>query len=87
LVQRYDFTGLDLSARNLADESFFDPPVNNEPAALYSKIDRGDLGAKSGRGFFDYSDRDLTEVLKARDRYLLKVMQNLRFCLDQKRLV
>ncbi|KMY65722.1 hypothetical protein AAU61_20770 [Desulfocarbo indianensis] len=87
LVQRYDFTGLDLSARNLADESFFDPPVDNNPAALASKIERGDLGVKTGRGFFDYSDRDLTEVLKERDRYLLKVLESVRFCLEKKRLV
>ena len=87
LVQRYDFTGLDLSARNLADESFFDPPVNNNPAALSSKIERGDLGVKTGRGFFDYSDREMTEVLKERDRCLLKVVQNVRFCLEKKRLV
>lgn len=87
LVQRYDFTGLDLSARNLADESFFDPPIDNNPPALASKIERGDLGVKTGRGFFDYSDRDLSEVLKERDRYLLRVVENLRFCLEKKRLV
>ncbi len=51
LIQRYDFTGLDLSARNLLDESFFDPPVDNKPAALHDKIDRGDLGVKTGKGF------------------------------------
>lgn len=87
LVQRYDFTGLDLSARNLLDENFFDPPVNNKPDALYSKISRGDLGVKTGKGFYDYSDRSITEVLKMRDYYLLKVMQNLQFCLDRKRIV
>lgn len=87
LVQRYDFTGLDLSARNLLDEAFFDPPIDNQPASLYAKIDRGDLGVKTGRGFYDYSDRKITEVLKARDRNLLKVMQGLKFCLEPKRLV
>jgi len=87
LVQRYDFTGLDLSARNLLDENFFDPPVNNRPDALYSKISRGDLGVKTGKGFYDYSNRDITEVLKTRDYYLLKVIQNIRFCLERKRIV
>jgi len=87
LVQRYDFTGLDLSARNLLDENFFDPPVNNKPDALYSKISRGHLGVKTGKGFYDYSDREVTEVLKTRDYYLLKVMQNLQFCLERKRIV
>ncbi|MGD8564296.1 MAG: 3-hydroxyacyl-CoA dehydrogenase family protein [Desulfarculaceae bacterium] len=87
LVQRYDFTGLDLSARNLADPEFFDPPIDNNPPALASKIERGDLGVKTGCGFFDYSDRELSEVLKERDRYLLRVVENLRFCLEKKRLV
>lgn len=87
LVQRYDFTGLDLSARNLLDEEFFDPPVENRPAALYSKIERGELGVKTGKGFYDYRDRDFIDVLKARDRHLLKVMQGLRFCLEEERLV
>jgi 3-hydroxybutyryl-CoA dehydrogenase len=87
LVQRYDFTGLDLSARNLLDENFYDPPTDNKPAALYSRIDRGHLGVKTGKGFYDYSDRDINEVLKARDRHLLHVMQNLRFCLEKERLV
>lgn len=87
LVQRYDFTGLDLSARNLLDENFFDPPIDNKPAALYAKIQQGDLGVKTGKGFYDYGGREVSEVLKARDRYLLKVMQSLKFCLETKRLV
>ncbi len=87
LIQRYDFTGLDLSARNLLDENFFDPPIDNRPASLQSRIDRGDLGVKTGRGFFDYSGRELAEINRDRDRYLLQVMQGVKFCLEKKRLV
>ncbi|MBW1735481.1 MAG: 3-hydroxyacyl-CoA dehydrogenase family protein [Deltaproteobacteria bacterium] len=87
LVQRYDFTGLDLSASNLADESFFDPPIDNHPNALHSKIKKGDLGVKTGRGFYDYSGLDITEILKKRDRHLLKVMDGVQFCLEKGRLV
>jgi 3-hydroxybutyryl-CoA dehydrogenase len=87
LIQRYDFTGLDLSARNLLDESFFDPPIDNRPAPLQSKIDQGRLGVKTGRGFYDYGDRPLEEICRDRDQLLLKVMQNLKFCLEKKRLV
>jgi 3-hydroxybutyryl-CoA dehydrogenase len=87
LIQRYDFTGLDLSARNLLDESFFDPPIDNRPESLQSRIDKGDLGVKTGRGFFDYSDRELAEINRDRDRYLLQVMQGVGFCLEKKRLV
>jgi 3-hydroxybutyryl-CoA dehydrogenase len=87
LVQRYDFTGLDLTARNLLDENFFDPPLDNQPVALYSKIASGDLGVKTGKGFYDYGGGDMTEVLKARDRNLLKVMEGIKFCMENKRLV
>jgi len=87
LIQRYDFTGLDLSARNLLDEDFFDPPIDNRPAALQSRIDQGHLGVKTGRGFYDYGDRPLDEICRDRDRLLLEVMQNLKFCLAKKRLV
>ena len=87
LVQRYDFTGLDLSARNLLDKDFFDPPMDNHPASLHQKLEQGHLGVKSGRGFYDYTDRDLTDILQKRDRYLLQVIQSLDFCLEKKRLV
>lgn len=87
LIQRYDFTGLDLSARNLLDENFFDPPIDNKPVSLQSNIDAGNLGVKSGRGFYDYTGRELTDILNDRDRYLLKVMDSLKFCLEKDRLV
>lgn len=87
VVQRIDFTGLDLSAKNLLDEDFFDPPLDKQPAVLYSKIERGDLGVKTGKGFYDYSGREMTEVLKARDRNLLKVMEAIQFCLGKNDLV
>ncbi|WP_022663901.1 3-hydroxyacyl-CoA dehydrogenase family protein [Desulfospira joergensenii] len=87
LIQRYDFTGLDLSARNLLDENFFDPPVDNRPASLQKNIDAGNLGVKSGRGFYDYTGRNLVDILNDRDKYLLKVMDNLQFCLEKDRLV
>ncbi|MCF8033646.1 MAG: 3-hydroxyacyl-CoA dehydrogenase family protein [Desulfarculaceae bacterium] len=87
LAQRVDFTGLDLSARNLLDEEFFDPPIDNHPKALYEHIDKGELGAKSGKGFYDYGGRPPAEIYKERDRYMLKIMQNLKFCLEKKRLV
>jgi 3-hydroxybutyryl-CoA dehydrogenase len=77
-VQRYDFTGLDLSAMNLENEGFLEPPHDNHPKSLFDKVDRGDYGVKSGRGFYDYSDRPMEEVLKARDIELIRVFNSLR---------
>jgi 3-hydroxybutyryl-CoA dehydrogenase len=73
LVQRYDFTGLDISASNLTNKEFIDPPIDNAPRSLFEPLQRGDLGVKTGRGFFDYSDRSLEQVLKQRDDALLDV--------------
>jgi 3-hydroxybutyryl-CoA dehydrogenase len=73
LVQRYDFTGLDVSAKNLENKEFIDPPNDNAPKSLFDLVQRGDLGVKTGKGFFDYSDRSLEQVLKERDDALLDV--------------
>ena len=72
-VQRYDFTGLDLSLNNLKNSDFLEPPIDNSPSSLVEHVDKGEMGVKSGKGFFDYSDRDLREVLKTRDDALIDV--------------
>lgn len=87
LVQRYDFTGLDLSARNLQDEEFYDPPLDHHPAPLFSLVDKGHLGVKTGQGFFDYRGRDISETLRDRDRYLMQIVKSLDFCIKKERLV
>ncbi|MBP2650472.1 MAG: mmgB 1 [Firmicutes bacterium] len=77
-VQRYDFTGLDLSARNLQNAGFIEPPIDNAPSSLVERVARGELGVKSGKGFYDYSDRKLEEVLKERDQKLMEVFENVQ---------
>jgi len=72
-VQRYDFTGLDLSYGNLQNKAFIEAPIDNEPQSLVERVERGEMGVKSGKGFFDYSDRPLEQVLRERDAALIKV--------------
>jgi 3-hydroxybutyryl-CoA dehydrogenase len=79
LVQRYDFTGLDLSARNLENPDFLEPPLDNRPKSLFDLVDKGHFGVKTGKGFFDYSGRKLEDVLRERDDKLLKVLKSLDF--------
>ncbi|MFH1952464.1 MAG: 3-hydroxyacyl-CoA dehydrogenase family protein [Pseudomonadota bacterium] len=81
LVQRYDFTGLDLSAGNLQSKAFIDPPIDNEPKSLFELVAKGDMGVKTGKGFFDYTDKPLEETLKERDDYLIRVLKGTDFCL------
>jgi 3-hydroxybutyryl-CoA dehydrogenase len=84
LVQRYDFTGLDISAKNLENPDFFDPPIDNRPKSLFGLVNKGHLGVKTGKGFFDYHGRKLEEILKERDMNLLRIYKNTEFCLEEK---
>ncbi len=77
-VQRYDFTGLDLAYNNLKNEAFTEAPVDSEPRSLVERVERGELGAKSGKGFFDYGGRSLEEVLHERDAALLGVLGDMK---------
>jgi 3-hydroxybutyryl-CoA dehydrogenase len=77
-VQRYDFTGLDLAYNNLKNEAFVDAPVDEEPRGLVERVERGELGVKSGKGFFDYGGRSLEEVLHERDTAMLDVFGDVK---------
>lgn len=77
-VQRYDFTGIDLSYGNLQNKAFIEPPIDNNPRSLVERMERGELGVKTGKGFFDYSDRPLEQVLKERDAALIKVFEDVK---------
>ncbi len=74
-VQRYDFTGIDLSYGNLQNPNFIEAPIDNQPKSLKELMDRGELGVKSGKGFFDYSDRPLEQVLHERDAEMIRVFE------------
>jgi 3-hydroxyacyl-CoA dehydrogenase len=75
LVQRYDFTGLDISANNILNASYVMPEMPARPPSLFEKVARGDLGVKTGKGFYDYEGRSVAEIQKKRDKMLLKVLR------------
>ncbi len=77
-IQRYDFTGVDLSYGNLQNKAFVEAPIDNQPKSLVELMDKGELGVKSGKGFFDYSDRPLEQVLRERDAALIKVFEDVK---------
>jgi 3-hydroxybutyryl-CoA dehydrogenase len=83
LVQRYDFTGLDLSAKNLQNEAFIEAPMDNAPKSLFSLVEQGHLGVKTGKGFYDYHGKNLVDILKERDTHLLKILKCGEFCLKE----
>ena len=81
VVQRYDFTGLELSAGNLRLANYPEPPLDNAPKSLCSLVEKGDLGVKTGKGFFDYTDKPNEETLAKRDDDLIRVLKATEFAL------
>lgn len=67
VVQTMDFTGLDLVldiARSYG--------MGN--AIIEEKVEKGHLGAKTSRGFYDYGGRGELEILEKRDRLYLNML-------------
>ncbi len=66
IFQSLDFNGLDLIAGDRA--------LDELPAYLRTKIESGDLGVKTGRGFYEYEKDSPLETLKRRDRSYLAAL-------------
>ena len=75
VVQRFDFGGLDLSARNLEKLSFPPTPIEYMPKKIFELVKQGHLGVKTGKGFYDYAGKTEAELCAARDTKLLKLLK------------
>ena len=75
VVARYDFAGLDATLNNIKGEPIHLASGSDLSPTLERLVDEGRYGVKSGRGFFDWSDRDLEELLRERDLRLLQVLR------------
>ncbi len=78
LMQRQDFTGLDLMQRILKNKQYHPPEVRGRSDALDELVSKGKLGVKTGRGFYDYGGRSTEDISKERDLKLLKLKKFLR---------
>ncbi|MDD3717965.1 MAG: 3-hydroxyacyl-CoA dehydrogenase family protein [Actinomycetota bacterium] len=70
VVQNLDFTGLDLVLDVMKSYGFM-----NEFIA--GKVEEGSLGAKTGKGIYDYGGRAEAEILAGRDRRYLEMLDQL----------
>lgn len=71
-MEAEDFIGLDTAYR-VSNNVY--PGLSNADSAspgLGEKVARGDLGVKSGKGWYDYSGRSLDEICAERDRKLMR---------------
>jgi 3-hydroxybutyryl-CoA dehydrogenase len=75
ILEHQDVVGLDLGVR-VADYVARD--LYNEPRApdyFHELVQSGNLGAKTGRGFYDWSTKSADEVRARRDAFLIEVLQ------------
>jgi 3-hydroxybutyryl-CoA dehydrogenase len=78
LLEHADMVGLDMMQ---AIESYLFPALScadAPPAFVRELIARGDLGAKTGRGLYDWTQRNAAEVLAARDRFIAARLRDAR---------
>ncbi len=70
-----DLGGLDVF-RAISSYLFASLSADREaPEALHALVEAGKFGAKSGAGFYEYSDADLGRFMRRRDRTLLKLTE------------
>jgi len=75
ICKRIDFGGLDMTANNYKNKSYTSPPSIDMPKTLAEHMDKGELGFKSGKGFYDYTDCDKAAVMAKRDKQLFEVFK------------
>jgi len=75
IFEHQDIVGLDLGIRVV---EYVAADLYNEPRApeyLRDLVRNGQLGAKTGRGFYDWSTRSADEVKARRDAFLIEVLR------------
>ena len=76
LVKRADFGGLDMTANNYRNHSYHMPEHGDDmPHVLEEHVEHGELGIKTGHGFYDYSDVDIEALKKKRDEQLFEIFR------------
>ncbi len=76
LLKRADFGGLDMTANNYRNHSYTMPEHADEmPKTLEKLVEEGNLGIKTGKGFYDYTGQDIEALKKKRDEQLFEVFR------------
>jgi len=75
VVQRYDFTGIDLVQQFMRNPSIHLVSEDKPSETIERLVDRGHLSVKSGRGFYDYSGKKMDQIMRARDIKLIKLKE------------
>ena len=76
IFEHMDAVGLDLV---LSIQDYVLPDLNNQPqanTALREKVQQGELGVKSGAGFYNWSEKQWEDVRARRDQFVLSVLKS-----------
>ena len=73
ILGKNDQAGLDLVLNNIKAEELHLVNHENPPAVLERMVRAGELGCKSGKGFYDYSGLDPDVMARERDEKLIKI--------------
>lgn len=71
IFEHQDVVGLDMA---LSIVDYVSGDLYNEPKApdlFRAKVEKGELGAKTGKGFYDWSKKDVSAVKARRDQFVL----------------
>ena len=76
VLEHMDIVGLDMG---LAITDYVCQDLYNEPKspdAIREKVERGDLGAKTGKGFYEWTEEDADEVRARRNRFVTEFLKS-----------
>jgi 3-hydroxyacyl-CoA dehydrogenase len=75
-VARYDFGGISMRTRH--PPGFEEVPLDYEYRKLQELINKGCLGVKTGRGFYDYKGKSEEELYRERDIRLIEMLRTIK---------
>jgi len=75
ICKRIDFGGVDMTYNNFKNKSYAAPQWDHIPSTLVEKVEANELGVKTGKGFYDYTDKDMQALLKKRDKQLFEIFR------------
>lgn len=78
LLEIMDFGGIEVWTKVIEELQPVIASGNKEFEALRTRVEKGNLGVKTGQGFFDYPGKSFDSYLLERDRTLLKHLMNIQ---------
>ena len=70
-----DFGGIDISAKNLNNPNIDAVPIEYRPKKLFELVEKGHLGVKTGKGWYDYSGKSQAEWYRERDLEIIRLLK------------